>query len=80
MNTRESAEVMSSIFTVNLGVKKDALVLVMTDLAGPDDRVSRGDRIKWSELNDIAKDVAQAGSEVCRTSYLEFPSVMGHGH
>ncbi len=80
MDTRESAEVMRSIFTVNLGVKKDDLVLVMTDLAGPDDRVSRGGRIKWSELNDIAKDVAQAGSEVCRTRYLEFPSVMGHGH
>lgn len=82
MKTIDPADVMRSIFTVNLGVKKDDLAIVMTDIAGPDDaeRLSRPDRAKWLELNDIAKAVAKAGSEVCNTRYLEFPSVMGHGH
>lgn len=73
---------MRSIFTVNLGIKENELALVITDIAGPDDagRVGRIDRLKWSELNDIAREVAEVGSEVCRTRCLEYPSVREHGH
>lgn len=82
MKTIGQSEVMRSIFTVNLGVKESELALVITDIAGPDDvaRTMHADLLKWSELNDIAREAAEVGSEVCRTRYVEYPSVREHGH
>ncbi|MBI5491414.1 MAG: aminopeptidase [Deltaproteobacteria bacterium] len=74
-----SDEVLKSIFTVNLGVKKDERVLVFTDVVNLDERVPEEESQKREELRDIAKEVAEAGREFCSTDYLEFPSVGGHG-
>lgn len=67
-------EVMKSIYTVNLGVKPDETVLVFTDTGG-----SNSPDETSGELEDIARGVAEAGRELCRVSFQEFPSLGGHG-
>lgn len=72
-------EAVEKIYTVNLGVKKDEQVLVFTDMIGDDEIVSDEEGKKREELREIAKDVAEAGRDFCGTSFIEFPSVHGHG-
>lgn len=72
-------EALIKIFTVNLSVRKEESVLVFTDIAGSPEKLQYEDKKRRLELKDIAEDVAEAGMEFCRTHYLEFPSVMGHG-
>ncbi|MBW7956310.1 MAG: aminopeptidase [Deltaproteobacteria bacterium] len=67
------------IFTVNLGVKKDEKVLVFTDLLEDPDTVPPEERKKREALVPLAKEVAEIGSALCKTSYLEFPAVGSHG-
>lgn len=72
-------EVIERIFTVNLGVRKNEKVLVFTDLINPAEDVSADEEKRRDSLREIAIEVAETGKEYCDTSYLEFPSVMGHG-
>ncbi|MEK7774117.1 MAG: aminopeptidase [Deltaproteobacteria bacterium] len=68
-----------NIFTINLGVKKNERVLVFTDLIREDESVTVKEREKRNSLREIARDTADAGKEFCHATYLEFPSVGGHG-
>lgn len=72
-------EAIRNIFTVNLGVKKTENVLVFTDLVREDEKVPEEDLERRGSLKDIAEEVARAGREFCKTVYLVFPSVGGHG-
>lgn len=72
-------EVLKRIFTVNLGVKKDERALVFTDTVRDEETVTAEELRQREDLKEIAKEVAEAGKEFCKVSYLEFPSVMGHG-
>lgn len=75
----KSDEVLKSIFTVNLGVKKGERVLVFTDVLNLDERVPEEESQKRDDLREIAKETAEAGKGLCSMKYLEFPSVGGHG-
>src|SRR3990172_5804524 len=68
-----------NIFTVNLGVKPEERVLVFTDLIGEDERATDEDRARRAPLKEIAEEVARTGERFCKTSYVEFRSVGGHG-
>lgn len=68
-----------NIFTTNLGVKKNERVLVITDLIREDEHVAVKEREQRDSLREIARDTAKAGKEFCEITYLEFPSVGGHG-
>jgi len=73
------AKIIESIFTVNLGVKKDERVLVFTDIPGEGEKITDEDRAKRDDLRAIAKSVAETGRGLCAAEYLEFPSVGEHG-
>jgi leucyl aminopeptidase (aminopeptidase T) len=72
-------EAIKNIFTVNLGVNSDELVLVFTDLVSDSERVVEEDLERRGSLKGIAEEVARAGREFCEIEYVEFPSVGGHG-
>lgn len=75
----DELEVICGIYDVNLGVKEDERVLVFTDLIRAEEKIDRDERKKREELREIAKEVAVEGENHCLASYMEFPSVMGHG-
>ncbi len=72
-------EAMKNIFTVNLGVKRDERVIVFTDIIASSEKVDEEERRRREDLRKIAREVADAGSGLCRTEYVEFPSGGGHG-
>lgn len=72
-------EAIKNIFTVNLAVKKNERVLVFTDTVRPEEKLEESEFQKRKSLLEIAREAAEAGKEFCRTDYMEFPSVMGHG-
>lgn len=76
---KATEEIIKKILTVNLGVKKDERVLVFTDLVREDEDLSAGERQRREGTRIIARRLAGAGSGLCKTIYVEFPSVGGHG-
>lgn len=74
-----NAEVIKNIYRINLAVKKTERVLVLTDIMREEEKAPESDAARRADLVKIAKEVADAGKEFCEASYLEFPSVMGHG-
>jgi len=71
--------VLESIFTVNLGVKKDEKVLVFTDLVREDEAIGEDEKERRSSLREISREVAERGRALCDLTYIEFPSVSTHG-
>ncbi len=72
-------ESVRNIFTVNLGVRNNERVLVLTDTIREDEAVDEGERKKREALRRIARMVAEAGRRFAAVSYLEFPSTGSHG-
>lgn len=72
-------DVLRKIFTVNLGVKKDETVIVFTDCAAPDNKLPANELQKREELNKIARAVVDAGKDLCKIVYLEYPELGAHG-
>lgn len=73
------SEAIEKIFKVNLGIKKHERVLIFTDLVNEAEEIT-GDEMKRREaLVEIAREAADFGKGYCRTEYIEFPAVMGHG-
>jgi leucyl aminopeptidase (aminopeptidase T) len=73
-------DIIKKIFTVNLGVKKTEKVLVFTDIITADEQpISREELQRRRSLRRIAREVARTGREFSETTYVEFPSLKGHG-
>ncbi|HBG46097.1 MAG TPA: peptidase [Deltaproteobacteria bacterium] len=73
------SQAIKKIFTVNLAVKKEELLLVFTDIIGAGEPVSDDERQRRLSLVDIAREVAEAGKEFCNSQYIEYPAVGSHG-
>ncbi len=73
------SSVLKRIFTVNLDVKAHEEVLVFTDLVNKTESISKTERERREALRRIAQEVSSAGSGLCNITYLEFPSLGGHG-
>lgn len=72
-------DAIKNIYNVNLGVNENERVLVFTDLIRDEEIVTEKEYGKRTALREIAEEVFETGKELCKTEYLEFPSVMGHG-
>lgn len=72
-------ETLEKIFTVNLGVRKDERVLVFTDLIGEDEDVSADEKKRRATLVGIARDITEAGENLCQVEYMEFTAGGSHG-
>jgi len=72
-------DVLKNIYTVNLGAQKDEQALVFTDLVREDEKIDADELKKRTELKTIAREVFDAGKDICEVSFFEFPSVEGHG-
>ena len=72
-------DVIKKIFTVNLGVKRKEKVLVFTDTIRPDEKIDKDEKTKRLKLRDIASRAAALGKDIADVTYIEYPSVKGHG-
>ncbi len=68
-----------SIYTVNLRVKPEEKVLVFTDYPNRDEKMRKADGLRRKTLLRIAKLTAQVGRELCKTSFIKYPSLGSHG-
>jgi len=75
----EHKEVLERIFSVNLGAGKDETVLVFTDIITGGGEGVVAENLRRQALHRIAQETAEAGRKFCKTVYVEFPSIGGHG-
>lgn len=68
------------IYTANLDVKRDEKVIVFTDTLLSDEDTTEEDSKRRKALVGLTRQVADAGSEVCRNiTFLAYPSLKAHG-
>jgi len=72
-------DILRKIFTVNLGVKKDETVIIFTDRVPLELKPSHKERKASEELHGIARAIAAEGESLCKTVYLEYPTLGQHG-
>lgn len=72
-------DILSKIFTVNLGVKKGETVIVFTDRVPLETKPSHLERKSSEELHGIARALAEQGEGLCKTVYIEYPTLGQHG-
>ncbi|MBI3399317.1 MAG: aminopeptidase [Deltaproteobacteria bacterium] len=68
------------LYITNLAVKKNEKALVFTDTLLSDEDITEQDSKRRKALVDLARQVADAGSEVCRNiTFLAYPALRTHG-
>ncbi|MBI3754470.1 MAG: aminopeptidase [Deltaproteobacteria bacterium] len=68
------------LYITNLAVRKNEKALVFTDTLLPDEDITEEDSKRRKALVGLARQVADAGSEVCRNiTFLAYPSSRSHG-
>lgn len=72
-------ESISSIFRINLAIKKDERVLVFTDRIQEGEVLDPEEHCRRERLRDIAILTAEVGKAFGRILFAEYPSTMSHG-
>ena len=68
------------LYIANLAVKKNEKTLFFTDTLLPDEDITEEDSKRRKALVVLARQAADAGSEICRNiTFLTYPSLRSHG-
>ena len=76
---RQLREAITSLFLVNLAVKRSERVVVMTDTLRSRDESSKELTGKWADLLKLTREVADVGGAYGKCLFLAYPSVGAHG-
>ncbi|MFQ5329431.1 MAG: aminopeptidase [Thermodesulfobacteriota bacterium] len=78
MNKRLLEDI-TSLFKVNLAVKRGERVIVFTDELPPLEGMSKEEVRKGRDLLKLTRQVAEVGEGLCKCSFLSYPSLGSHG-
>lgn len=72
-------EAIKGLYNINMGVRKEERVLVFTDLPLSEEDTPRQDIKRRERLPQLARTVAEVGSDLCQITFLTYPTLKAHG-